>query len=57
MVGCRGKAKLFKTAGVYSRVFKVAALREEMGDPLHIYIVLTVIFHPSSHFLERVERR
>ena len=38
MVGCRGKAKLFKTAGVYSRVFKVAALREEMGDPLDIYI-------------------
>ena len=38
-------------------IFKVPALREEIGDPLDIYIVLTVIIHPSSHFLERVERR
>ena len=38
-------------------IFKVPALREEIGDPLDIYIVLTVIFHTPSHFLERVERR
>ena len=38
-------------------IFKVPALREEIGDPLDIYIVLTVIIHPPSHFLERVERR
>ena len=57
MVGCRGKAKWFKTAGVYSRIFKVPALREETGDPVDIHIVLTVIFHPPKHFLEMVERR
>ena len=40
-------------------IFKVPALREEIGDPLdiYIYIVLSVTFHPPSHFLERVERR
>ena len=38
-------------------IFKVPALRKETGDPLDIYIVLTVIIHPPSHFLERVERR
>ena len=53
----RGKANWFKRAGVYYMICKVPGLREEIGDPLHIYIVLTVIFHPSSHFLERVERR
>ena len=57
MVGCRRKAKWFKRAGVYYMIFKVPALREEIGDPLDIYIVLTVIIHPPSHFLERVERR
>ena len=49
--------KWFKTAGVYSMIFKVPAIREEIEDPLDIYIVLTVIFHPPRHFLERVERR
>ena len=38
-------------------IFKVPAHREEIGEPLDIYIVLTMIFHPPSHFLERVERR
>ena len=56
MVVCR-EEKLFKRAGVYSMIFKVLALREEIGDPLDICIVLTVIFHPPSHFLEWVERR
>ena len=37
-------------------IFKVA-LREVIGDPLYIYIVLTMIIHPPSHFLEMVERR
>ena len=31
--------KWFKTAGVYSIIFKVPALREEIGDPLDIYSV------------------
>ena len=57
MVGCRGKAKWFKRAGVYYMIFKIPALREEIGDPLNIYIVLTMIIHPPSHILERVERR
>ena len=57
VIGCRGKAKWFKRAGVYSMIFKVPALREEIGDSLVIYIVLTVIFHLLSHFLEMVERR
>ena len=57
MVGFRGKAKWFMRAGVYYMIFKVPALREEIGDPLDIYIVLTVIIPPPSHFLERVERR
>ena len=38
-------------------IFKVPALREEIGDPLDIHIVLTMIIHPPSHFLEREERR
>ena len=57
MIGWREKVKWFKTAGMYSMIFKVPALREEIGDPLDIFIVLTVIFHPPSHFLERVEKR
>ena len=57
MLGCMGKAKWFKRAGVYCMIFKVPALREEIEDPLDIYIVLTMIIHPPSHFLERVERR
>ena len=57
MVGCRGEMKWFKRAGVYCMIFKVPALREETGDPVDIHIVLTVIFHPPSPFLERVERR
>ena len=57
VIGWRGKAKWYKTAGVYYMIFKIPALREEIGDPLDIYIVLPVIFHSCSHFLERVERR
>ena len=34
-----GKAKWFKRAGVYSMIFKVQALRKEIGDPLHRYSV------------------
>ena len=56
-IGCKGKEKWFKTAGVFCKILKVPALREEIGDPLDIYIVLPVIFHSCSHFLERVERR
>ena len=37
-------------------IFKVPELREEIGDPLDIYIMLTMIFHPPNHVLERVER-
>ena len=57
MIGWRGKVKWFKTVGVLSMILKIPALREEIGDPLDIFIVLTMIFHPPSHFLERVERR
>ena len=39
MVGCRGKAKWFKRAGVYYMIFKIPALREEIGDPLDMYSV------------------
>ena len=38
-IGWRGKVKWFKTAGVYSMIFKVPALREEIGDPLDVYCV------------------
>ena len=31
--------KWFKTAGVYYMIFKVPALREEIGDPLDMYSV------------------
>ena len=57
MVGCRGKVKWFKRAGVYYMIFNIPTLREQIGDPLDIYIVLTMIFHPPNHFLESVERR
>ena len=57
VIGCRGEKKWFKIAGVYPMIFKVPALREEIGDLLDIYIVLTVIIHLPSHFLESVERR
>ena len=30
---------MVKRAGVYYMIFKVAALREEIGDPLDIYVV------------------
>ena len=53
----RGKANWFKRAGVYCMIFKVPSLRGEIGDPLDIYIVLSMIFHLPSHFLERVERK
>ena len=39
MLGWRGKAKWFKTAGVHSMIFKVMAHREEIGDPLDMYSV------------------
>ena len=39
MVGCRGKAKWFKRGGVHYVIFKVPALREEIGDPLDMYSV------------------
>ena len=39
MVGCRGKAKWFKRAGVSSMLFNVPALREQMGDALDMYSV------------------
>ena len=39
MVGCMGKVKWFKRAGVYYMIFKVPDLREEIGDPLDMYIV------------------
>ena len=39
VIGCRGKVKWFKTAGVYYMIVKVPALIEEMGDPLDMYSV------------------
>ena len=39
VIGWRGKAKWFKTAGVYSMIFKLPALREEIGDRLDMYNV------------------
>ena len=39
VIGWRGKVKWFKTAGVYYMIFKVPALREEIGDPLDMYSV------------------
>ena len=39
VIGWRGEEKWFKTAGMYSMIFKVPALREEIGDPLDMYCV------------------
>ena len=39
VIGWRGKAKWFKTAGVYSMIFKLPAFREEIGDPFDMYSV------------------
>ena len=39
VIGWRGKAKWFKTAGVYSMEFIVATYRKEIGDPLDMYSV------------------
>ena len=39
VIGCRGKLKWFKTAGVYYMIFKVPALGEEIGEPLDMYSV------------------
>ena len=36
VIGCRGKLKWFKTAGVYYMIVKVQALREEIGDGLYM---------------------
>ena len=33
----RGKSKWFKTAGVYSMIFKVPGLRKEVGDGFDMY--------------------
>ena len=37
-------------------IFKLPAHREEIGDPSDVYSVNHDIL-PTSHFLERVERR
>ena len=39
VISWRGKAKCFKTVGVYSMVFNVPTSREEVGDPLDMYNV------------------
>ena len=39
VIGYRGRVKWLKTAGVYYMIFKVPALREEIGDPLDMYSV------------------
>ena len=39
MIGCRGKAKWFKAAGVYYMIFKVSVIREGLGDPMNMYSV------------------
>ena len=39
VIGWKGKVEWFKTAGVYSTIFKVPARREEIGDPLDMYSV------------------
>ena len=39
VIGWREKAKWFKTAGVYSMIFKVPALIEEKGGPLDMYSI------------------
>ena len=36
VIDWRGKAKWFKTAGVYYMIVKVQALREEIGDGLYM---------------------
>ena len=42
----RGKVEWLKTAGVYSMIFKVPALREEIGNPLDMYSIT----HYNSHY-------
>ena len=39
VISWRGKAKWFKTVGMYSMVFKVPTCREKIGNPLDIYSV------------------
>ena len=39
VIGCRGKVKWFKTAGVHSMKFKVPTRKEEITDPLDMYNV------------------
>ena len=39
VIDLRGKVKWFKTAGVYSMIFKVPACTKETGDPLDMYSV------------------
>ena len=56
MVGFRGKAKWFMRAGVYYMIFKVPALRKEIGDPLDVCSV-NCDNSPTYPFLEMVERR
>ena len=57
VIGFRAELKGFHIAGVYSMIFKLPAHGEDIRDPLDIYIVLTMIFHPPSYFLKEVERR
>ena len=47
---------MVKRAGMYSMIFKVSALREEIGGPLDMYSV-NRDNSPTGHFLEWVERR
>ena len=37
VISGRGKAKWFKSAGVYSMIFKVPGLRKEVGDGFDMY--------------------
>ena len=39
VIGWRGKAKWFKTAGAYFMIFNVPACGEEIEDPLDMYSV------------------
>ena len=39
VINWRGKAKMIKTAGVYSMGFKIPTCKEEIGDPRDKYSV------------------
>ena len=38
-IGCKGKEKWFKTAGVFCKILKGPALREEIGDHMDMYSI------------------